>query len=624
MPRLLLILVAVPLVLILLAALLIPLLLDKDRILALAAAQVKAQSGAELVVAGDVDLSLFPTLGVTLGDVSLDMPEEDQPSLRARQLQIGVKVMPLLSREIAVDTLALDGIVVKLVTEPAPAPVDTSKLSEAQLREFYDRRREAMEAAGRSAQSNAALALPLALNVASLRVTDSRLELQEAGGETSVISIARLVGRDLNLDGRAIPLEGEVRMEGDAPVNLDFKGVVTVDQDSQLLNLQDLALRITGATAEPVDIQTSGQVDINRQIADLNLAASIDDTTAEGQLRYAAFESPQIDASLHLNLFTPALLALAGPEAAAAETEDGASAEDAGDTALPIEAIRHMDTRARLEIEQLDWGTHRVTDLEARLRVVDGAANLHKVTGTVHGGQLDMKANLNAKYPEPRVNTQGSLRGVDIASVLQAAEAQPVMTGTVDLDWKLNGRGKTSNAISKSLKGPVTLVASNAVLREMGVEQMMCEAIALVNQEALSASFPTESAFQQLSADVALGNGKARLQPLQAELGAIGLKGTGALDIQSMDFDTTFEATVSPELEQLDPACRVNERITAIDWPVNCKGNVSGEPGDWCAVDTAAIIEDLAGNELKRKAEKEVERKLGKEAGDALKKLFGD
>ena len=36
------------------------------------------------------------------------------------------------------------------------------------------------------------------------------------------------------------------------------------------------------------------------------------------------------------------------------------------------------------------------------------------------------------------------------------------------------------------------------------------------------------------------------------------------------------------------------------------------------------IIEDLASNELKRKAEKEVEKKFGKGAGDALKKLFGD
>ncbi len=50
---------------------------------------------------------------------------------------------------------------------------------------------------------------------------------------------------------------------------------------------------------------------------------------------------------------------------------------------------------------------------------------------------------------------------------------------------------------------------------------------------------------------------------------------------------------------------------------------MAGEPGDWCAVDTAGIIEDLATQEVKRKATEEIERKLGKEAGDVLKGLFG-
>ena len=79
------------------AAILVPLLRDKDKILELAAAEVKRQAGADLVVAGEVDLSIFPTLGVSLGDVTLDMPLPDQPSLAARHLQIGVQVMPLLS-----------------------------------------------------------------------------------------------------------------------------------------------------------------------------------------------------------------------------------------------------------------------------------------------------------------------------------------------------------------------------------------------------------------------------------------------------------------------------------------------------------------------------------------------
>ena len=52
MPRVLLIILLVPIALILAAAILIPMLVDTDKILAMAAEEVKKQSGAELVVSG--------------------------------------------------------------------------------------------------------------------------------------------------------------------------------------------------------------------------------------------------------------------------------------------------------------------------------------------------------------------------------------------------------------------------------------------------------------------------------------------------------------------------------------------------------------------------------------------
>ena len=624
MARALLIVIAVPLVLILAAAILIPLLVDKQRILELAAEEVYKQSGATLQVDGDVGLSIFPTLGVSLGEVSLTMPEGQDSSLSAKGLEIGVKVIPLLSREIAIDGISLDGVVVRTVTKPAPAPVDTSQYSEEELQAFYARRKAAMEAAGEPSSTEAALAVPLALNVARLSITDSRMEMTETGGDTTVIELLRLEATDLNLDGRAIPVESEVRIPGEQATTIEFSGQLLVSQQSQVLGLQDMDVRVTGVTPEVIELQTSGEVDINRQVADLDLHLSTGETRAQGQVRYAGLESPQIDAKLRLNLFTPALLALAGPEAAAAEGSAAGDDPDGEDTALPVEAVRLMDTRANLTIDKLIWDAHTVTDLKARLRVVDGVARLSSVTGQVHGGQLDMNASLNAKHPEARINTEGGLTGVDIAQVLESVESEPIMSGKVDLNWKLHGRGNTSGAITQTLKGPIKLLASDAVLKEMGVEQMMCEAIALVNQEALSATFPGESSFTALSVDINLGGGKAKLQPLRAQLGEIGLKGTGSLDLTSMDFNATFKAKVSAGLEKLDPACRVNERITSIDWPVKCKGNVTGEPADWCSVDSGEIIEDLAENELKRQAQKEVEKKYGKGAGDALKKIFGD
>lgn len=623
MPRLLLTIIAIPLVLIIAAAILIPLLLDKEKILEMAAQEVKKQTGATLTVDGEVGLTIFPTLGISLGEVSLEMPDPQQPSLEARGLDIAVQLMPLLSKEVAIDGISLDGLVVKIVTAPDPEPLDTSKMSDQELKAFYAKRKAAREEAGKAGEAESALAAPLAMNIQKLSVSDSRLEMTEAGGATTVVELLRLEGQDLNLDGRAIPVEADIRLPGDEPMEISLKGKVVVNPQTQLLGLETLDIEVRGAMPETITLKTSGELDIGRQVADLKLEAQIGETRAEGQLRYANFESPQIDTQLRMNLFNPAIFAIAGPEAAV-ESQGDSETTESDDIPLPLDAIRVMDTRANLTIDKLVFEPHVVSNLKAKLRVVNGNVQLPKVTGQVHGGELNMKGSLIAKHAIARVNSQGSLTGVDIARVLESVESEPVLTGTADLSWKLHGKGNSSNALTQSMAGPIELVARDAVLVDMGVEQMMCEAVALVNQESLSAEFPGSSEFQALAIDIKLGKGKARLAPLKAQLGSIKLNGTGALDLSSQDFDTRFTARMSAGLEKLDPACRVNDRITSIDWPVNCKGNVTSEPGEWCSVDTGDIIEDLATQEVKRKATKEVEKKFGKEAGDLLKGLLGD
>jgi|GEM_PF-807001 len=632
MPRFLLYLIAIPLVLILAAALLLPLLLDKDKILDIAAAQVKQHTGATLQVAGESSLSIFPTLGVSLAQVSLEMPDAEQGSIQARSLEIGVQFMPLLGGEVAIDTIALDGVAARVVSKPDPDPVDTTQMNDEQLQAFYAKRQAEKEQAGRTAGTEVAVAVPLALEVANLSITDSRIELAEVGGETTVIEIVKLRGQGLNLDDRPMPLAAVIRLPGETPMTVSLDGTITLSQTTQMLGVKNLDVEITGALADTITVATSGTVDISRQIADLQLQADIADTRAEGQLRYASYESPQIDADLHLNRFTPALIAIAGADAAAADAAAaGAASNDNGEesaagegTPLPLDALRVMDTRANLRIDEVLWDGHRVTDLTAKLRVVKGEAILPTVTGTVHGGKLDMKANLNAKHSLAKLNTQGSLSAVDINEALAAAEVKPMMSGKASLSWKLHGQGNSSGALTNSLRGPIDLQTEEAMLLGMGVEKMLCEAVALINQEALSAEFPADSRFDALSVKIMMGDGKATLQPLQARLADIRLLGKGALDITSMDFDTTFTAKLLPGLSKLDPACRVNERITAIDWPVVCEGNVAGEPAQWCSVDSGEILSDMAEYELKRKAQEKIEDKLGEDAGKALKKLFGN
>tara|TARA_R110001599_G_scaffold353884_2_gene602388 strand:+ start:75657 stop:77489 length:1833 start_codon:yes stop_codon:yes gene_type:complete len=601
-------LIVTPIVLVILLVLLLPLFLDKDKILELATATVKEKTGATLVVAGPVDLSLFPRIGISLEEVSLTLPEESEPGLRVRSLELGLRLMPLLSGEVEIQALRLDGLNSRIPAGPKEPTVNTSEMTDEQLDAYYKKRRRLQAEAGAAASGNA-LALPLALNVKVLDVTNSQVELLSADdAPPTIIEIKRFAAQDLNLEARPINLQAKIQIVGKKPVALALDGSLRFDEEQQLALLDKMEITVSGVTASAMTLKAEGKVDIGGQVADLQLALQMGEVKGEGTVRYASFESPLIDTVLHFNLMDPALLAIAGPEAAAAPEATGS------DDALPLEALRGIDTRAALTIDKVVLDAHTINALQVELRAVDGIIRIKSLTGQVHGGQLALKATLNGKHNSATLNTSGQLTGLDIAEALAATQVDPVATGAANLDWKLSSRGRTQNELLGALTGPIKLTTEAMVLQNIGIESMLCQAVALTNQEALTATFPTSTSFTSLGADIQLADGLAKLQPLKAELAHITLKGNGHYNLLSSDFDVTFKASLSPELETVDKACRVSKRLTAIDWPVDCKGNANGEPSGWCKVDTQEILEDMTKNEA--------QRQIKKNAGKLLDKLF--
>lgn len=78
--------------------------------------QVKKATGRELVIDGDIGLSVFPWVALDLGKVTLS----NAPGFTAdtfaqvESANVRVKLMPLLKQQLEIDTIALDGLVLNL------------------------------------------------------------------------------------------------------------------------------------------------------------------------------------------------------------------------------------------------------------------------------------------------------------------------------------------------------------------------------------------------------------------------------------------------------------------------------------------------------------------------------
>ncbi|MCP4697614.1 MAG: AsmA family protein [Gammaproteobacteria bacterium] len=100
------------LALVLLAAILLPFVVDpndhKQRIIALA----KEQTGRDFTIEGDIQLSVFPWLGFDLGRITMGSPPGFKEPLFASvdSAQARVKLAPLFSKEVKMGTISLQGL----------------------------------------------------------------------------------------------------------------------------------------------------------------------------------------------------------------------------------------------------------------------------------------------------------------------------------------------------------------------------------------------------------------------------------------------------------------------------------------------------------------------------------
>lgn len=78
----------------------------KDRIESL----VHHRTARTLTISGDIGLSLFPRIGLSVGQVSLSGLQPDEPFLSVDSARFAVAIWPLLSRRLVVDHVAVSGL----------------------------------------------------------------------------------------------------------------------------------------------------------------------------------------------------------------------------------------------------------------------------------------------------------------------------------------------------------------------------------------------------------------------------------------------------------------------------------------------------------------------------------
>lgn len=224
------------------AAVVLTLTFDPNDYKPLIVKAVKDKKQRTLNIEGDIKLAFWPKLGADLGRVSISERNGDALFASMESARVFVAVMPLLRRELVVDTVRIDGVRANIVRYQDGSTNFDDLLSEEEASE------------------------EIRFDIDGIRISNSALTVRdELGGRNLAISGLTLETGHV-AKNQPIDLETQFKVKADHPAvdaKVEFKGTLLADAAQKRYGVKGLALAVQGdvTTLKAADIKLSGDVD---------------------------------------------------------------------------------------------------------------------------------------------------------------------------------------------------------------------------------------------------------------------------------------------------------------------------------------------------------------------------
>jgi AsmA protein len=261
-----------------------------------------------LTIDGEIELSLFPRIGLPVQGVSLSEPDSSETFASIDSTRLAVAVWPLLSNSFVVDHVAITGFKARVVRDKqghfnfsnlvgGTAPITAAPANPA----------EALAGAAQSAVqaiANGNLPQPrnnMQIDIAGLDLKDGQVQLQDeiTGMAVAVTKINANTGRVTF--NQPFDVRMTARVEGGDPrvdANLTGQALLTLDPSAKRYAAQKLDLRMDGKLpgAEAKSLAMRGNLAFNGQKSALDIAGL--EVVFQGDVTDPAARATNVDASV--------------------------------------------------------------------------------------------------------------------------------------------------------------------------------------------------------------------------------------------------------------------------------------------------------------------------------------
>jgi len=594
--------------LILVAIVVIPLFVDLNDYKPEISAAVKEKTGRTLSIEGDIDLSLFPWLGISTGKILLSNADTFKAKHFAviEESHIKVKLLPLLSKEVEVSTLVFKGLVLNLAKNKQGmsnwADLAGEKPSEAKPEPTAEPEKN----------KEAAFALASVM-IGGVEIENAQLSWDDQQSAQKVLI------KDLNLKtgkihfDELIDIELSLFVENNAPALTEQLSLTTqlkLDENFQSIQLNNT--KINSATkgksipngAFTLALLTDVAIDLQQETVALKpFNLQFDATTIQGSVQLKQFKQPAIQFDLAINEVN--VDRYSSKKAAVKAPVTPAAAVTAASQLIPVKTIRGLNVDGQLKVGKLQASGLTLEQIALKIAAKNGIVKTEQSIQKLYQGQYKGKLNLNAQTNTPKISLNETITGVQIGQLLKALkpDAPAQVTGALNVQAKLNTRGNTVAQFKSALSGNLGFSLNNGALQGINIQKMI-DTAKLFSGKAMKTDYANEQTlFSSIKGTATVRRGLLNNPDFVMNSAQLAVNGAGTVNLVSEALNYQVKANLKHHA--------ANDRPVAI----KVAGTISNPS---YTMDVLSMVNEKE----KEKLNKVLDKALGKGAGKAVNELL--
>ena len=405
----------------------------------LLSSSVKAATGRDLKIAGPVSLTIFPSIGVKAEDVSLSNATWALGSdmIQLKRIDIGIRLLPLLSKRIEISRINLNGL-------------DAHLQSNAE------------------GQSNWVLAAPLAQGVAANTNTDKSESAAPSNGDDSFVSIENVSITDARIsyqDGSVLQNIFEVQH-----LSLSGGGDKTAIQ-LDMKHAND-SLGVSGKVTSVRKILNSWNASPLKVNIDLDITLNGKSLLVRGDVHKTPQQLVSFDIALKSKSFDltslvagSALAVSDGKIPRTASKLKGQSKYFFNEDHLPFNLLPMANGKVNVDIAQLGLPDQEpIRDLRATFTFSGDHINMQDFSFELGNGRAQGNVSLDKfQSTAPSLSIDGFAKGFTIEQILADAKSK-VIGGDTKVAFNLKSSGISMHQLASRANGKIQISVGQAKL----------------------------------------------------------------------------------------------------------------------------------------------------------------